>query len=678
MSSLRWTILVSLILAPQGSAQDLQVVERARATFDINGPHDNARFPKGVERSLLPPQGAVDPTAAGGLTQQLQLGGPSNDDCADAIVISSNTYTYNNSQSTFTATSETCEGQEACAGGFNVGWSVWYEYTPLQNGRVQASTLGSNYDTILSAYTACGFQAGIFCSQPGSFACNDNYFFGTTSLISFEVVAGTTYRFKISGRNGGGTLNFNLEYFPPNDTCDNATQITTMGFDPSLPLPTLNAGIDPCEALEDCEFNNLGTSRSVWYSFLAPCDGLINLNTNGSDYDTVLSVFDGCGVFNGVDNPCGVPTSIACDDDSGTGLGSQLEDVPVIGGLEYLIKVAGYGTDSDGGLLDFNFYFEGASPPQADLVSFGNFECVCQNVVIQGTAASGTDSFVLWSLDVQPLGGGAWTPIADGQTPVNGGVLASWPTAGLSEGYYTVRLQVENACGVANSATRVVFVSTEFQEPELRRPMNQAVHGGLLCIDGTTNDTCFSQYVVELRPTGGSFAPIGAGTYSTAVVNDPLVPENWDTASVPDGTYELRVTGTDQCGNDESAVATFEIDNTPPIAEITSPDACDRLDGTVQIRGSVSDANLLDWKLQYTGGSQDSWVTIAQGSNAVSNGVLGTWDTSSLPRCGYTLRLTAFDRSQIDCDDLQRTTDMVSVEVGECVIRVAPSPVPGS
>jgi hypothetical protein len=132
--------------------------------------------------------------------------------------------------------------------------------------------------------------------------------------------------------------------------------VNSADYDPPL-YSTVNATTELCDADESCEFNGVGVSNSVWYRFISLEDGFITVDTNGSSYDTVLSIFDGCPVFVAVDSPCLEPTEVACDDDSGIGLDSQITDFFVQGGVEYFIKVADYNLSDGGGMLDFNLQF---------------------------------------------------------------------------------------------------------------------------------------------------------------------------------------------------------------------------------------------------------------------------------------------------------------------------------
>jgi len=127
---------------------------------------------------------------------------PTNDRLRNAIEIASIPYT--NTQSTLEAESD---GPHFCS---NNG-SVFYSYTAAETRRLQADTIGSDYDTVL----------GVFTGELGDFspiACNDDRF-NLQSAVRFVAEAGETYHFMIGFCCGngsddtdrGGTLVFNLD-----------------------------------------------------------------------------------------------------------------------------------------------------------------------------------------------------------------------------------------------------------------------------------------------------------------------------------------------------------------------------------------------------------------------------------------------------------------------------------
>ena len=129
---------------------------------------------------------------------------PPNDDVANATVVSPVPFT--NTVNNIGATIEATDPSPPCAPG-STTHSVWYVFTPTSNlNNVLVSTLGSAYDTVLSAWTGA----------PGSFtpfACDDDSV-GAAGQSQFTVnlTAGTTYYFMVSGfiSSQAGVTVFNL------------------------------------------------------------------------------------------------------------------------------------------------------------------------------------------------------------------------------------------------------------------------------------------------------------------------------------------------------------------------------------------------------------------------------------------------------------------------------------
>ena len=130
--------------------------------------------------------------------------GPPNDNWALAEVVS--TAPYASGVDTSGATGEATDPSPCASIG---ALSVWYKLTLPANGTVTADTFGSNYDTVLAAYSG----------TPGSFselACNDDSAGTIQSQISFAGTAGVTYSFMVSAYGTlGGNLAFNLTYDSP-------------------------------------------------------------------------------------------------------------------------------------------------------------------------------------------------------------------------------------------------------------------------------------------------------------------------------------------------------------------------------------------------------------------------------------------------------------------------------
>jgi photosystem II stability/assembly factor-like uncharacterized protein len=127
--------------------------------------------------------------------------------------------------------------------------TVWYKFTPTFSANVEADTINSNYDTLLSIWTG----------GPGNFvnvACNDDINPGIdiqSQLTAVPLAAGTTYYFMISSfgppdRNplalGGETI-FHLTYnngLNPSPVITSITPTSANSNDPAISLTVNGTG----------------------------------------------------------------------------------------------------------------------------------------------------------------------------------------------------------------------------------------------------------------------------------------------------------------------------------------------------------------------------------------------------------------------------------------------------
>ncbi len=90
------------------------------------------------------------------------------------------------------------------------------------------------------------------------------------------------------------------------------------------------------EPQEPVHYGGSTRERSIWYRWVAPADGSVVIDTQGSTFDTVLAVYRGASL--------GGLTSLASNDDY-FGTQSRVK-VPVTRGTEYSIAVASYSSGS--------------------------------------------------------------------------------------------------------------------------------------------------------------------------------------------------------------------------------------------------------------------------------------------------------------------------------------------
>lgn len=146
---------------------------------------------------------------------------------------------------------------------------------------------------------------------------------------------------------GGGTSNsrtFTVGTPPPNDDFANAILITS---NPFADTQDNSAGSqEPGEPPAPCAapLPGFGNFHSIWYRFTPTANVTVTVDTNGSNFDTVLSVWTGAAV-NALSN-------VACDDDGGNavatgGAASRLGALPLTANTTYHFMVGGFCDPAD-------------------------------------------------------------------------------------------------------------------------------------------------------------------------------------------------------------------------------------------------------------------------------------------------------------------------------------------
>ncbi len=424
----------------------------------------------------------------------------------------------------------------------------------------------------------------------------------------------------------------------------------------------------------------VNAGHTVWFQVTPTSSGLVTVSTctPGTTYDTVVQIWKStgdCEFPQRLDDLCADDTAEPTCTNACGPRGTEMSFLAT-GGTTYLVQVGSYDNNFAGCTLCLDLLVSicggDATPPVTSITSPAALACSCSPVTVTGYAYDPGGAIEYYTLDYKPVGGSAWTTIARSSLPVYGGTLGMWDTTGLPEDYYVLRLTTVDFCGLVNTAVQVVWIGQQFDTVTLGSPAENSVVGGLVCLGGTVWDGfCFDHYTAEYRPAaGGLYSPLIPGpSYSASPrVNEGLA--SWDTlAGIPDGTYTIRVIGTDACGNSNTQYRNLVVDNSTPIAVIAQPLNCAYVDPVVEILGTATDANLSHWVLQYTGGAAHAWVTISAGSSPVLNDLLGIWDTRGLPSCAYTLRLVVYDtsvvHSQCGWPSYRFTEYTASVIVGE-------------
>jgi hypothetical protein len=197
---------------------------------------------------------------------------PPNDDIANAEPLSGKT-----AVAAGTNVGATREDGEPANSWYSLNGSVWYRWTAPTTGTAVFSAQSSSFTPVLFAYPGSAL--------PGAQAVAT----GSGSL-RFYATAGTTYSISVAGTysaNAAFTLKLDLLEPPANDLFANATELAGTAVDASG--STVNATQEKCEPIHDDNYYD----PSVWFSWKAPADGRVVIDTAGSSFSTVLGIYTG-------------------------------------------------------------------------------------------------------------------------------------------------------------------------------------------------------------------------------------------------------------------------------------------------------------------------------------------------------------------------------------------------
>jgi hypothetical protein len=213
---------------------------------------------------------------------------------------------------------------------------------------------GTDFDTVLAVY-----QGSALATLTLTGGNDDSE--TVESAVEFDATAGQTYRIVVDGAEGQ-VGKFFLSWLPvtpaappgpppANDDFSDAEDIS--GIDGSVTGTT----IDATEQSGEPNHQYHEGSHSVWYRWQASQTGTASFDTVGSQFNTILGVYQGSAV--------GSLTEIAWNDDNDTLRGRV--SFPTSAGQTYFIMVDGFGPES--GPVSLSWHAVGPPPVNDDFAN---------------------------------------------------------------------------------------------------------------------------------------------------------------------------------------------------------------------------------------------------------------------------------------------------------------------
>ncbi|MGC8840582.1 MAG: CARDB domain-containing protein [Candidatus Sumerlaeaceae bacterium] len=229
---------------------------------------------------------------------------------------------------------------EPSHGGNIGGASIWYAWQSPNTAnpiRVKIDTIGSGFDTLLGVYTGASVNALTYVAGSDDIVPGSN----VQSSVEFEATPNTLYAIAVDGKNGAqGNVVLNLSVSATNDNFAQAALLS--GASGSV------SGLTICASKEAGEPNHAGNAggHSVWFHWTAPRSGAALFTTQGSRFDTLLSVYTGASLSS--------LTLVGENDDVGGGATYSSVTFPVSAGVDYYIALDGKNGDAGNYQLSYS------------------------------------------------------------------------------------------------------------------------------------------------------------------------------------------------------------------------------------------------------------------------------------------------------------------------------------
>jgi hypothetical protein len=213
----------------------------------------------------------------------------------------------------------------------SISSTVWYRIDPTSSYGVRVKVLPeTGIDPVLAIYE------GTSLGSLSWFACVDSGGPFQAETTDIALTGGHTYFIQVGGyAYGESTGEFTVKVRrlkpPANDDFGNATSVALGSMSSAT---TTSATLQLNEPVSWCGY---GVDRTVWYRYTAGSTRTVVANTVGSNFDTVLTVFQGDSLAS--------LNQVTCNDDRGIDVLSKVT-LSVVAGETYYFQVGGFGGSS--------------------------------------------------------------------------------------------------------------------------------------------------------------------------------------------------------------------------------------------------------------------------------------------------------------------------------------------
>jgi YD repeat-containing protein len=210
----------------------------------------------------------------------------------------------------------------------------------------------------------------------------------------------------------------------------------------------------------------------------------------------------------------------------------------------------------------------------------------------------------------------------------------AWATTTADLGTHPVTVVVTDVFGATVSQSFDLFVGADTQPPNVTVILStdRAEIGSQVTLFVSASDNVgVTDLVLTVNGEALAIGPTGRAVFNAAQV----------------GAFDVAARAADAAGNTQTVHDTLTVfdpaDDNPPVLELTSPSDDAVITKPTEVRGTVTDTDLLFYTLSVAPVGSEQFTEFARGTSSVTDGVLGTLDPTMLLSDSYTLRLEATD-----------------------------------
>jgi hypothetical protein len=246
--------------------------------------------------------------------------------------------------------------------------------------------------------------------------------------------------------------------------------------------------------------------------------------------------------------------------------------------------LAGAGVTASGA----DFTHASASPGNTFAAST-NFNTVAVTVTDPGAALHGTVALQSTATSERGIASVRYQSAPAGTTTWTDACIATttpfscnWNSAGVADGMRDFRAIAVDQAGYQQTAATVASRRVDNTLPTVSLADPGAYLTGTKTLSATGSDgNGLASLAIEYRPSGGSWTTLCTGATSPRSCS-------LNSATLADGTYELRARATDSAGNVNDSTLSRVVDNNAPTGSIPAPGP---LAGTVSVNITAADGN---------------------------------------------------------------------------------------